>query len=105
MPVQPKSLVLIEPIARTPRAVYRGSPVRTEQLDLVADAQEAAAEHAGVEREQAVEAAHDVLQDLDVLLLGVGIVGRHDAAAAEVGETDQHLARTEPPPLPAPLGE
>src|SRR5262249_8962790 len=76
-----------------------------DQLDGITDRQGSAAHHVRIERDAAAEAAVDALQDLDVLLEGVGIEGRHDAALAEVADPDDRRTRAQRPAFPLPFRE
>ena len=75
------------------------------ELHLVPDAHAAPRRHRGVQREPAVEAAHDRLEHVGILSQGVRVVGRHHAPSAQVGQGDDHLADTQPAALPAALVE
>src|SRR5205085_5669375 len=59
-----------------------------EQLDGIADRNPAWLDHVGVERQASSHLLRDAAQDGRILLERVGIVGGHDAAAAQLLERD-----------------
>src|SRR5436190_10235870 len=61
---------------------------RCDQFDAVADLDAACPSDSGVQTELSAKAANDITENAGILLCRLGIVGRHDATAAEISETD-----------------
>ena len=70
------------------------------QLYAVADANLAAPDHVTIQGERAAEFPHDVCEYLTVLLQGIGVKRRHDAAPTKVLDSDHDLSDTQTLPWP-----
>ena len=72
-----------------------------DEFDEVPDADPPGALDPRVQREPAVELLDDRPEDIDVLFLRVGVVGRHHAAAAQAVEFDDRVPQPNPRAFPS----
>src|SRR4051812_14232012 len=75
------------------------------QHRLVPDPDAARTDDVAVQRRAPVELEVDLLEHADVLLEGVGIEGRHHAAAANLADAQDGAAEPELAPHPLALGQ
>jgi len=76
----------------------------SDQFDAVTDFDAASASDGCVQTELSAEPANNIAQNLGILCARVGIVGRHDATAAEVSKTDLRFGQPQNRTRPLSLG-
>src|SRR5260370_4048175 len=63
--------------------------------DWLADTNQSSRVYTAVERHGPSEFVNNALEDIQILLQCIRIVGRHDAAATELGDVDHHVPNSE----------
>jgi hypothetical protein len=75
------------------------------QLSCVADSNVSAPDHETIQSERAAESPHDIRQHLTILFQTVRIKRRHDAAPAEILDSDDDLSDVQALPGPRALSQ
>src|SRR5712691_9766409 len=76
---------------------------RCDQFDGVADLDAPCPSDSSVQTESSAKAANDITENSRVLLGSLRIVGRHDATATEISETDLRFGQAQNRARPRPL--